>query len=134
METMHETKTVDNSSQDGSRSGQVFIGLALMLLGLGFLFDRMDLWHVHLSRHFWPFFPLFIGLARLFGGPRSSSHGPPGRGGIGMISVGIWGLVSEFHLFRLDYNTSWPLLVIAAGLNMVWRSFEPARPRRIQEN
>lgn len=34
-------------------------------------------------------------------------------------------MVSEFQLFGLDYSISWPLLVIGAGINMVWRSFEP---------
>ena len=124
----------ESNSPDATRGAQVFIGLAIILLGLGFLFERMDLWHVHLSRHFWPFFPLFFGLARLFDAPRTRRRGRTVRGGMWMIYIGIWGFLTEFHVFGLDYDTSWPLLVIGAGLNMVWRSFQGPGVRRIEGN
>jgi hypothetical protein len=121
-------------SQDAACGAQVAIGLAIMLLGAGFLFDRLDLWHVHLSRHFWPFFPLFFGLARLLDAPRKRRRGRAVRGGMWMIYIGVWGLINEFHVLGLDYDTSWPLLIIGAGLNMVWRSLEGPGIRRIEGN
>ncbi len=56
------------------------------------------------------------------------------RGGIWMIFIGIWGLLTEFQVFGLDYHTSWPLLIIGAGLKMVWRSLEGPGVRRIVGN
>jgi hypothetical protein len=134
MEIMNQATSADGTSHDGSRGAQVVIGLAIMLLGVSFLFERMDMWHVHLSRHFWPLFPLFFGIARLLDGPRVTRRGRQVRGGMWMIYIGIWGLMTEFHVFGLDYDTSWPLLIIAAGINMVWKSFECSRAGSIQGN
>ena len=66
----HERHHTQPRSQHTDRSPQVVVGLLIMLLGFGFLFDRMDVWHVHLSAHFWPLFPLFFGIARVLDGPR----------------------------------------------------------------
>jgi hypothetical protein len=41
-----------------------------------------------------------------------------------MLLLGSWGLVNEFHVYGLHYQNSWPLLIVLAGLNMVWRSVE----------
>ena len=126
--------TSRTDSQDATRGAQVVIGLAIMLLGASFLFERMDVWHVHLSRRFWPFFPLLLGLGRLLGAPRKTRRGRAVRGGMWMIYIGVWGFINEFHVFGLDYDSSWPLLIIGAGLNMVWRSLEGPGIRRIEGN
>jgi LiaF transmembrane domain len=126
--------TTQPRSQHTDRSPQVVVGLLIMLLGFGFLFDRMDVWHVHLSAHFWPLFPLFFGVARVLDGPRVTRRGRPVRNGVWLICIGIWGLISEFQIFGLDYETSWPLLIVAAGLNMVWRSLERPPVNRIEQH
>lgn len=123
-----------NEPDAGLRLSRVLLGLALMLLGAGFLAHRLDLWHVELSSHFWPFLPLLIGLVRVIDPPVRRGGHRSRRGGMWLIYVGIWGLISEFRLFGLDYHDSWPLLIIAAGLNIVWRSFEPRCARSTQEN
>jgi hypothetical protein len=133
MEMTDQATSADGNHRGGPRGAQVVIGLAIMLLGVSFLFERMDMWHVHLSRHFWPLFPLFFGLARLLDGGRGTRGGRQVRG-MWMIYVGIWGLLTEFHVFGLDYDTSWPLLIIAAGINMVWRSFECSRAGRLESH
>ena len=127
---------MNTTDDSGARLGRsrVLLGLALMLLGAAFLADRLDLWHLELSSHFWPFIPLLIGLARVIDPPVSRRGHRSRRGGMWLIYVGVWGLISEFHLFGLDYHDSWPLLIIAAGLNIVWRSFEPPCTRSTQEN
>jgi len=134
MEMNNEIVNMEERSDREPRGGQVLIGLALMLLGVAFLFDQMDWWNVHLSRHFWPFFLLFFGVARMLAGPRRTRRGRVVRSGMWMIYIGMWGLISEYRVFGLDYDTSWPLLIVAAGLNMVWRSFETTRLRGTQEN
>ncbi|CAN5810898.1 hypothetical protein BH18ACI5_BH18ACI5_17790 [soil metagenome] len=134
MEMTNQSVSADGDYHDGPRGAQVIIGLAIMLLGVSFLFERMDMWHVHLSRHLWPLFPLFFGIARLLEGPRRTRRDRHVRSGMWMINIGIWGLMTEFHVFGLDYDTSWPLLIIAAGINMVWKSFEGSRAGRVQSN
>ena len=41
--------------------------------------------------------------------------------GFWLIGVGVWMLVSQLHVFGLDYGTSWPLFIILAGVIMVMR-------------
>ena len=112
---------------------RVRLGLAMMLVGLALMAYRLDLWELDLSRHSWPFIVLALGLVRLAFPGEERGRRRSRRGGMGLIYIGVWGAISEFRLFGLDYGTSWPLLIIAAGLNTVWRSFE-SPPRKAQEN
>lgn len=134
MEMTNPGTSADGIHHDGPRGAQVVVGLAIMLLGVSFLFQRLDMWHIHLSGRLWPLFPLFFGIARFLDGPQQGRRGRYRRSGMWMIYVGIWGLLTEFHVWGLDYDTSWPLLIIAAGINMVWKSFECSRAGRVQSN
>lgn len=42
-------------------------------------------------------------------------------GGLWLLGVGCWMLVSQLHVFGLDYHTSWPLLIILSGTIMLAR-------------
>ena len=122
--------TTNLESSERPRRSQVLVGLALILVGLGFLAHRLDVWHVHLSLRFWPLILIVMGAARFLDGPVVTRGGHRRRNGMFLIFIGLWGLISEFELFGLNYGTSWPLLIVAVGLNTVWRSFEDSRPRR----
>ena len=60
-------------------------------------------------------------------------QGTPARSrrfGSWLLFIGCWGLLSSVHAFGMSYETSWPVLVVGAGLILVWRSFEgPDMPR-----
>jgi hypothetical protein len=109
-------------------TGKVVAGVIVMIVGLSLLVDRLD-WDVRLSGHFWPLILIVIGIARL--ADRSAACGARRsvRSGLWLVYVGLWGLINEFHLFGLNYGTSWPLLVIGAGVGMVWRALDEPRPR-----
>jgi hypothetical protein len=125
--------TTTGQQTDG-RDPRLRLGIALMLAGLALMAYRLDLWDLDLSRHFWPLVPLAIGLAQVIVPPADKAGRRSRRGGMWLIYVGLWGLISEYRLFGLDYGSSWPLLIIAAGLNIVWRSLESPRTRNAQEN
>ena len=112
----------------------VLVGIAIMLLGLAVLAGRFDGWPP-LPGSWWPFLLLFLGTARILY-PAECNGRPASRGGaFWLIAVGGWGLISEARLFGFDYSTSWPLLIIAAGVIMVWRAFEePAAGRSRHAN
>jgi hypothetical protein len=118
-----------DQTPDASDRRRLRLGLALIVIGLAIMAKRLDLWELHFSREFWPVIPLAIGVLHILVGGRRKI-----RGGMWLIYVGVWGLISEFHFFGLDYGTSWPLLIIAVGLNTVWRSLESPHPRNAQEN
>lgn len=108
-----------------SPAGSVVIGLVIMGLGVYLLLSRLDMIDFHLSaRVIWPFIVIALGLARMVTPGYRRGHERSRRSGAWLVWVGLWGLVSEFHVFGLDYGTSWPLLVVGVGLGIVWRAFE----------
>jgi len=112
----------------------VLVGLAIMLVGVALMTDRGDGWNLEPSG-WWPLLLLFLGALRMIDPGLRRGRRRSRRGGLWLLAVGTWGLVSEAELFGLDYSTSWPLLIIAAGLIIAWRAIEGTeRPRRIQEN
>ena len=97
-------------------TGQLMTGLVLILVGIAFMVDRITILDV--DGGWWPFILLAIGAVKFFA-PAGSR-----RSGAWLLFIGCWGLVNEFHLFGLDYRTSWPLLIVGVGIMTVWRAFE----------
>jgi hypothetical protein len=105
-----------------------------MVIGLGALLlaDRIEVFDIEFSGSYWPVIPLALGLARLVQ-PARRPDGTCGsrRTGAWLVFIGGWGLLNEFHLFGLDYDSSWPLVVVFAGISIVWRATErPLAPSR----
>lgn len=115
-----------------SSSSRIAIGVMLMLFGLALLADRMGIAGIDIDGRYWPFILLVIGFFRFIdpgvraGRPRSR------RTGAWLLYIGCWGILNEFHLFGLDYDTSWPLMIVGAGLAVIWRAVDPdeVRPAR----
>ncbi|MCA1650321.1 MAG: hypothetical protein LC753_08580 [Acidobacteria bacterium] len=108
--------------------GHVIIGLGVMALGVLILVDRNPWIDVRFPGNLWPFVLIVLGLLRLTDTGARPDGKPQRRGaGFWLLFVGCWGLVNEMHLFGLDYGTSWPLMIVGAGLLIVWRAFDDPR-------
>jgi hypothetical protein len=105
--------------------GHVIVGLGVMALGVLMLVDRNAWIELRFPGGLWPFVLIVLGLLRLTD-TRPHRDGRPRRRGAGfwLLFIGCWGLVNEMHLFGLDYGTSWPLIIVGAGLLIVWRAFD----------
>jgi hypothetical protein len=115
--------TTMEDSQRAPRGGaHLLLGIALIVSGALLLVDRMAWMDVDVN--YWPFFVIAFGIVRLIDPPRSGRVARSRRSGMWLLFIGGWGLVNEFHLYGLDYDTSWPLMVVGAGLMLMWRSFE----------
>ncbi len=126
---------MENQSRDGRRSGgHVFVGLVIVMIGLVMLADRVGADGVHLSGHLWPLILIVLGAVKFLDPGREPGGRRPRGSGVWLMYVGCWGLVSELHLFGLDYSTSWPLLIIGAGVGIVVRSFDPNGCGRVRES
>jgi hypothetical protein len=115
--------------------GRIVAGIVVIVVGLAMLADRTGFNGLHLSGRYWPLILIALGLVKLAGAPGRDGRHRSSRPGAWLVFVGFWGLVSEFHAFGFDYGNSWPLLVIGAGLGIVWRAFEkPAGCGPVREN
>jgi cell wall-active antibiotic response 4TMS protein YvqF len=96
-------------------------GLFLMLLGSGFLLDRLHLIDMPSIGRLWP--AVFLGIAGL--------HAAEGRlgGTVTFLLLGAWFFACEFGWYGLDYHNSWPLVLVAVGAGIVVRALR-GEPRR----
>jgi len=98
------------------RAGRLVLGVGLivvggLLLAANFGFDvPRGVWR------YWPFLLIALGCARLI----APADGDERRGGYWLLVVGIYGWVNVWNLFGLDWGTSWPIFLIAAGLMMLF--------------
>ena len=123
---------MDNNNE--AHKGRVFAGVIIIAVGVMLLADRIGISGIHLSGRYWPLLLVAFGFVRLFDPPTRRNGARRSRWtGVWFIYLGFWGLVSEFHILGLDYNTSWPLLIVGAGLGIVWRAFEDSGNRQCQQ-
>jgi hypothetical protein len=96
-------------------------GLLLIGLGLAFFFDQLDFLDVRGLWQYWPVALIIIGVLRLVQPDRPEQR----YSGLWWLLIGVWALVSSFELFGLDWSNSWPLLIVAAGISIVFRAVVP---------
>ncbi len=113
---------MSHSAESSSRKkgdGSVFIGFFLLALGLLFLLDKLSVMEVGSIWSFWPFIIVIIGIQKLVTADAIDKVGS----GLWMVFIGLWFYVSIEHLWGIGFSESWPALLIAWGIGMIWRSF-----------
>jgi hypothetical protein len=124
----------NNDEPQEAHKGRVIAGLIIIAAGVMLLADRIGISGIHLSGRYWPLLLMAFGFVRLFDSPiRRNGRRRSRWTGVWFIYLGLWGLVSEFHVLGLDYNSSWPLLIVGAGFGMVWRAFEDTGSRQCRQ-
>jgi predicted membrane protein len=100
----------------GRRHSGMVPGIILIVVGMLFLLDHMGIIRAEQYWIYWPLVLVAIGLARVF---------RPGERvmGIGFILVGGVLQLHELHLTHLSWNAIWPLLLIFAGMQIIWSRF-----------
>ena len=102
---------------------RILFGLIVMLIGAMLLADRLDWTGFRLNVPLWPWLLILLGVARV--GDRGSEGRSLNRTGLWLMAVGAWGLVTEYRLLGVSYGRTWPLLVIIAGVFVMWRAMDP---------
>lgn len=127
---------MDQQPVSGVRPGAIVAGVILLAAGVAMLLDTTGITHINVGRLVAPVILIAMGSAIVLGrGSLDSCGGAVDRplqgremrrrggatGGIWLIGLGIWMLVSQSHFFGLSFHTSWPLLLVFMGLIMVVR-------------
>ena len=104
-----------DSERGSRRSGALVGGVILVALGALFFLDR----HAQFAGGFWKLWPFaMVAIGAL--GLANARDWPQRRSAIWLMLVGGWLLVNTLDLFGLTWSTSWPLLVIAIGVLLVF--------------
>jgi predicted membrane protein len=108
------------------RSGAfgVIAGTTILLVGVLFLLENFGLIHVQRAWQYWPAILIALGVARTIEPQR-----PGGRIWGGVIAIaGVILLLGNLNVINQNvWRVTWPLLLIGAGLSMLYRT---ARRRR----
>jgi len=124
-------------SKGGMRPGAIVGGAFLLVLGGTMLLDRTGVTDISLRHLIGPACLIVLGSLMLAdnggfscgrrqqlpdGATRMNGRRRRANtGGLWLIGVGCWMLVSQLHIGGLDYGTSWPLLIILSGGIMLVR-------------
>jgi hypothetical protein len=107
-------------------SSQVVLGLLVVGMGVLFLLDNLDILNFRHAIGFWPLVFIVAGCAALFGnGPRSGNY----MGGV-LIAIGLLMILGRMGYFYISWGTLWPLVMIALGGLVLYRSLGPGRVAR----
>jgi len=121
---------MDTAPDDRPAShGRILIGALVIAAGALMYIDRHELAPIHFTSRLWPLVPLGLGLLRVIDPPVQRDGRRGRRSGAWLVFIGCWGLLNEFHAYDFSYGTSWPLVVIFAGVMMVWRAIDAPAPR-----
>jgi predicted membrane protein len=97
---------------------QMIIGLFVIGIGLLFLIDNLGWLDLDLRIHILPTVLIGAGILKAM---QTRSQSGVVIGGL-MIAAGSLILLKEMGLIYIGWNTLWPLLMIAAGIAVVFRS------------
>jgi len=103
-----------------NRHGYV-TGIMLVLAGLIFFLDGMDIIHLGRIYDLWPLILVALGIRKMIVG-HSPRRFPKGSM---MIFLGIWLYVCINHIWGLSFHEMWPAVLIAGGITMVWKGMYP---------
>lgn len=108
-------------------SGRLVAGLAIMLLGVLWTLDNLDLMESEAIVRWWPVVPLAIGFMKLTGWGMEKN---PGVGALLTVIGGMF-LLDAMNLANVGVELIFPLLVIFVGVQLTlraWRGTSVAGP------
>ena len=100
-------------------SSHYFTAIFLVALGLFFLAMNFGYIENYSWGELWPVFIILIGVSKLFDARKAHHFGSA----LQTILIGAWLLITTLHVWGLTFHTSWPILLVIVGINMIWKSF-----------
>jgi predicted membrane protein len=115
-ETKDNRDTVRGKQDCGMRRGWLPGGL-LILMGTIVLLDHMNVIHGARLWKYWPVLLVLVGISKLVNEGKRV-------GGVLLILVGGFFLAEHLGYTTLTWDSLWPLILIAAGITMIWGRFD----------
>lgn len=117
-------RTVEPTGKPHS-TPQLILGLLFVTVGALFTMETLGYGEANRYLRYWPAGFIALGLAKIW----QSRDGHGGAfGGVVLGAIGVWLLLDELNLVGANVWRFWPLLVVALGASMVWRSLTVGRP------
>jgi predicted membrane protein len=117
--SIHENirRNMGERMRRSSRPPGMAAGLILIAVGTLFLLGHMGLVNTGRLWKFWPLIIVVVGLVKFF---KERSQ----VGGAITIVIGVLLQLNQLGYLQLSWGSVWPLILIAAGIAMIWSRFE----------
>ena len=104
-----------------SRGSITHLVPALLVTGIGVLFlvNNLHIFHIYDVWRYWPVILIAVGLAKMVDSPFSGGRISGG------VLMGVGAVCLADSLGFLSWADSWPLMLIGAGLVMLWGRLAP---------
>jgi predicted membrane protein len=97
---------------------RLFFGLGIVIIGMLFLLDNLNIVDAHMYFHYWPVLLILVGIAYIL---QSGSLGARVWGGI-LVFAGFGMLFDRLGYFDFNVWNLWPLVLVFVGGNLVLKS------------
>jgi len=124
-------------------NGRATFGVLVLLFGAMLLLNNVDIIDVGPLWRLWPLILVVIGVNTLLNSHYGQDSGvgvwrrrdrrPHAGGGVWLIFLGLWFLLSLNHPWGLHFKDTWPILIIGWGASLLWRSAANPHQTRIAE-
>lgn len=104
----------------------LMVGLLIMLVGVVFTLDSLEILSAGSVLNYWPAGLILIGAAKIWHG--RTGHGSS-LGGALFVIAGGWMLLRTLDVIDVSIISFWPLLLIVIGGLVVWQSIRGPRLR-----
>jgi LiaF transmembrane domain len=123
-EAMTEPESKTNVDSSPRTIVQLVTGATLVLAGIALFLANLDLLELRGVWRYWPLVLIGVGVNKLIrpGDKKNTDEG------VWLCMIGAWLLISNLKLFGLGFGKSWPLLILAIGISIVWSSLTTEAP------
>ncbi len=111
--------------QERKLSGRIIMGALFVIIGIVLLLQKLDVIYledllgIRSIWNAWPVVFVILGLGKLIDSPRLKEIGE----GVWWIFLGGWLYVSINHIYDLGFRETWPAIIIAFGVSVLWESY-----------
>jgi len=107
-----------NDFPSRSVSSQVVLGLLVILMGLLFLLDNLNILDMHRAISFWPLVFIIAGVVKLWDTQTRGGQ----LMGAGLIALGVLIILDRMDVIDFSMRTMWPLFLIGAGAYLLYKA------------
>lgn len=108
-------------------NAQTMLGVAILLMGLFFLLDNASIIEIGPFWKYWPLILVVAGIGKILNADTKRAQ----IEGTWLAFVGAWLFISFNHIFGLSFRNSWPLLIIAWGMSILWKETSKTQQKEI---
>jgi predicted membrane protein len=98
-------------------SSQAVVGLVLMVIGVAFFLDNLEVVRARDILRYWPLVLVMFGLVKMV------EPGPTGARLFGLVFsvIGLLLLLDNLNVIYFHFWDLWPLVLVLLGISMIWR-------------